>query len=424
MKKAVACNLMQNTNTKRVIRFPGRPEDLLRFQVNLLSLAEKRYDILHDEKWIESFTQYQLQLYRLGYTEFSHEILQSLGESCVCATTEYREKSLFILTVFLSKVIEEADEELLQALSWIFLRWLYLERELLACSEYVCSMLPAIPAKLLAKGMFAQYTAWLELLQKMSSGQLERPAALQALAARMKNVLLGQFLDRDLALKPHPDFQPDSEMACLVEYLTKDSASILIQELYHSRDKERRLALIETLGQLGDEVAVHMFEQLGEDASWYMVRNALQVIAYFDNKKHLELVLPFLKYPDLRVQQQVIDFICGLEKGDQIRLLIHALEICHDRLKSTVVELLAATRHPEIERALVNLLESRHQIEQWSRDHLLLAVCESLEPYPSSTVTDTLTELIAEREQENRLGDPVLSAARKIVLQLSVSESV
>jgi len=415
---------MQNKDNKRNIRFPGRPEDLLRFQVNLLSLAEKRYDILHDEKWIESFTEYQLQLYRHGYTEFSHEILQSLGESCVCPTAEYREKSLFILTVFLAKVIEEADDELLQALSWIFLRWLYLERELLACSEYVCSMLPAIPARFLANGMFAQFTVWLELLQKMSSGQLERPVALQALAARMKNALLGQFLDQDVDLKLQPDFQPESEMACLVQYLTKDSASMLIQELYHSRDKDRRLALIETLGQLGDQVVASMFEQLGEDASWYMVRNALQVIAYFDNKKHLELVLPFLKYPDLRVQQQVIDFICGFEKSEQVGLLIDALETCHDRLKSNVVELLSAFTHPEIGRAFINLLESRHQIEQWSRDHILLAVCEALGPYPTSRVTNTLAKLIAERELENRLGDPVLSAARKTVAQLSASEPI
>nr|WP_136797838.1 hypothetical protein [Desulfosediminicola ganghwensis] len=409
---------MQNTSNTVELQFPGRPEDLLRFQVNLLALAEKHYDTLHDEEWIENLPQYQLQLYRAGYNEFSHYLLQTLGDVCVCPTAEYREKALFVLTVFLGNAIEEADDELLQALSWIFLRWLHLERELLCCSEHVCSLLPIIPEKLLARGMFAQFTVWLELLQKISNGQLERPPAVQALIGRLNNALLGRFLDHKINLKVINEGQPDSESVFLVKYFADGGASMLINELYQSPDKKRRLALIEILSQLGEGLAVKLLEQLGEGASWYMVRNALKVISHFDCSKHLELVLPFLKYPDLRVQQQVIDIICGLEE-QRVDLLIDALTTCHDRLKTRLVEILSQLNTPQIEHTLIRLLETRDTIEQWSRDHLLIAICEALRGYPTIRVSETLKHLISEREQEKRLGDPVVSAARKTVEQLS-----
>lgn len=410
---------MQDKDNSNEMRFPGRPEDLLRFKINLLSLAEKHYDILHDEQWIEILTQYQLQLYRAGYTEFSHNLLQIFNDTCVCSTVEYREKSLFVLTVFLNNVSDDIDDEMLQALSWIFLRWLYLEQELLACSEYVFTLLPVIPEKLLARGMFAQFTVWLELLQKISSGTLERPQAVKALVSRLKNTLLGVFLDQKIKLNVSSEMKPDSETASLVNYFAADGASMLIQELYHSHDKSRRLALVEVLAQLGGDVADKLIEHLGEGASWYMVRNALQVISHFDTGKHVGLVLPFLKYPDLRVQQQVIDFICRLEDKDKKEQLIFALETCHDRLKSSVVEILSAFRSSEIELAFTRLLASRAEIEQWSRDQLLLSLCKALEAYPTVRVTEALQQLIAEREQEKRLGDPVVSAARKTIQNLS-----
>lgn len=403
------------------MRFPGRSEDLLRFQVNLLSLAQRHYESLQDEQWIETLTKYQLELYRAGYTEFTHKLLQTIGEVSVCPTPEYREKSLFLLTVFLNDVVKEADDELLQALSWTFLRWLHFEQELLACSEYVCTLLAVIPEQLLARGKFAQFTLWLELLQQINSSQLNRPPAVRAIVARLLNTLIGRFLDRKISLNLSSDVGPESESAYLVDYFAAGRVSMLIEELYHSGDKDRRLALVEVLGQLGESVASRLLEHLEEDASWYMVRNALQVISHFESKKHLGLVLPFLKYPDLRVQQQVIDFICKLEDEEKIRQLINALDVCHDRLKSNVVKILSGFATPEIELALIRLLAAGSNIEQWSRDHLLQAICEALKAYPTVRVTEALKRLVADCNAEKRKGDPVATAARQTIEYLTRS---
>lgn len=410
---------MQGENGSQGIKFPGKPDELLRFQVNLLALAEKHYDVLHDDQWIKSLLQYQSQLYQAGYSEFSHSLLQILGEACVCSSATCREKVLFIFTVFVGDVIQDADDELLQAVSWNCLRWLSLEEELLSCSESVYTMLPVVADKLLDRGRLAQFSAWLQVLRKICDGHIERPPAVMALAARLEKLLLGRFLDRLNEFDKVSDRQSQSDMACLLNCLAESGGAVLIEELYSTPDKDRRLSLVELLVQLGEEVAPKLIGHLGEDATWYMVRNAVHIISQFDSTKHMPLVLPFLRYPDLRIQRQVIAFICGLEEQVRIEQLVIALATCHDRLKSYVIELLSEYRDPRIESALVELIQCHEKIEQWSRNHLLQALCKAAAAYRTVNVVRALENLITEREAEKHLGDPVVVSARKSIQHLT-----
>jgi hypothetical protein len=397
------------------LSFQGNRSGFLHFQLHLLGLEQGRYEILADDRFVTELLRYLTELHRAGYFDFAHRILVVLGECAVCHDQQYRGRALFVLSLFAATVSDSNDDETNQALSWIFSRWLQQERVFLTCYETVCSQLQNVLVNMLSRGMYCQLTPWLNLLDRIVSGILPRSGAIQAVAGRLYRTVLDALLEHDLVITDNLSIERRQNLVSLYRYFASGGAAPLVQELYSSADRNRRMALISILSSLDDNVAYVLIEGLADNSPWYMIRNAVQVISQLGNTGHFDLVRPFLSYPDIRVQQQMVEFISRLDSRKSLDQRLHALEICDDRLKPQLIRSLAEQQSKAVELALVHMLRNRNELDPEIQDELVLILCRELRYYPTIRVVKTLQHLIDERQIDHASNDAIVMTARETI---------
>jgi hypothetical protein len=400
------------------LSFQGNKSGLLSFQLNVLNLEKGRYDTLADDRFVTELVRYLIELHRARYFDFAHRILVVLGECTVCKEPEYRAKALFALSLFAGNLSGDSDDETNQALSWIFLRWLQQEQVFLFCYETVCSQLQNLLVNMLSRGMYCQLTPWLNLLYRIINGTLPRPGAIQAVVGRLYRTVLDALLEHDLEIKNSLSAERRQNLACLYRYFTSGGAVPLVKELYSSSDRNRRMALISTLSRLDDNVAYLLIEGLADNSPWYMIRNAVKIISELGNTSHFDLVRPFLGYPDIRVQQQMIKFISRLDGQKSLDQRLHALEVCDDRLKPQLIRPLAEQRSKVVELALVHMLRNRAALDPVIQDELVLILCRELRYFPTIRVVKTLQQLVDERQLTKESDDAIVATAKETIESL------
>ncbi len=400
------------------MKMQGGRKQFLHLQKNLISLEKGRYHVLEDDVFVSGLAGYLLELYRSQYFDFAYGILNTLGNCTVCDTPAYREKALFVLSLFTENAIKDDNDQAIQTLSWIFSRWLLQEKEYLGCFEYVCNQIQLLQQRMLQCGLYCQLMLWLDLFGSQGGKKMKRPPAIQAVLNRMYSLLAGQLRKHNpqAAGAPGPD---PADLACLRRFQAENNMDAMVEELYASPDKQRRLALIETLSKLDDEVAYVLIEKLGAGAPWYAIRNAVQIIARLKNTRHFHLVKSFLEYPDVRVQQQVISFLSRLDRERALEQLLRGLEVCDDSLKFQIIQRLSVTGQKSAGKALLHLLENRQELDQAIRDDVVLLLCTELAHFPSPEVVTALQCLIEERKENGLISDPVTIRAQQTIRLLS-----
>lgn len=396
----------------------GDKKSVLRLQQCLIRLEQGRYGILDDDRFVTELVKYLFDLYRFRYFGFAHGVLNILGNCSVCSTPRYREKSLFVLSLFAESVVKEDNDQAIQALSWIFSKWLRMEQEYLSCFEHVCRQIQSLLKSMLQRGMYCQLSPWLQLFESLSRREFRRSGAIQAVVGRMHSSLKHMLMYHNpgmngVSVIAHED------SACLLGYLSENGAAGLVHELYGSTDKEQRLALIAILSRQDDEVAYLLIENLAENSSWYTIRNAVHIISHLGSTQYFDLVQPFMGYPDVRVQQEVIAFIARLDAERAIEELLLALEVCDDSLKFQAIHNLAALGSKAAEMSLLHLLDNSADFEPAIRDDLVLQLCTELSHFPTVRVVQYLRALIAERELAEIPCDPIILRAEETIDILS-----
>ncbi len=400
------------------MKMQGGRKAFLHLQKNLISLEKGCYEVLEDDVFVTRLADYLFELYRSQYFDFAYGILHILGNCTVCDTPIYREKALFILSLFADNAIKDDNDQAIQTLSWIFSRWLLQEQEYLGCFEHVCNQIQLLQKKMLLHGLFCQLILWLNLFGRLGGKEMKRPPAIQAVLNRMYSTLAGQLGKHNPQLVGSQDPDP-GDLACLRRFQAENNADAMVEELYSSPDKQRRLALIETLSKLDDDVAYVLIEKLGAGAPWYAIRNAVQVIARLKTTRHFHLVKSFLEYPDVRVQQQVISFLSRLDRERSLEQLLRGLEVCDDSLKFQIIQRLSVTGQKSAEKALLHLLENRQEIDRVFRDDIVLLLCTELGHFPSPEVVAALQSLVEERKENSLINDPVTIRAQQTIRLLS-----
>ena len=410
---------MSEMEILRGIRMQGDREAFLRLQKSLISLERRRYSVLEDDRFVNGLANYLFELYRFRYFDSAYRILHILGDCCLCDTPGHREKALFILSLFAEHVAADDNGEVQQALSWIFSRWLNQEHVYLGCFEFVCRQIQTLLEKMLKSGMYCQLTAWLKLLYRIAHGAQPRAGAIQAIIGRMHSTLIGALILREADPAAGAPYIKAEEAACLRSYYSEGGAVALVRDLFTSGDRDRRLALVATLSRLDDSIAYMLIENLEADSPWYMIRNAVQIISRLGNPRHFDLVQPFLGYPDIRVQQQMVAFIARLDSEKSLEQRLLALKVCDDILKFQLIPKLSETGSKAAELALVDLLENISDVDLNLREELTLLLCSELSHFPTVRVVKSLQCLIDERKRAESDNDPVIVVCEQTINYLS-----
>lgn len=400
-----------NEKGKKMRFLDGRRE-FLSFQLKLLSLEQGNYNVLEDERFATSMVMYINELHRFRYMGFIHRLLTVLGDCSICDDVRYREKSLFILSIFIETVVGKDDEQFFQAMSWIFLRWLDREDELLECHQHVCNQIKKLLLDSVNKGAYRQITPWLSLLGKIAKGDIVRNDALQAVVAGLHKSVLDELLERPLVPGRSWSRVKSYEVECLYQYFREEGAEFLVRELYESDSKDRRLAIIAILSRLPDNLVYTLVENLDASPPWYVLRNAIKIIASIGQVGHYALVRPFLEHTDSRVQREVLSFISRMGRKRGLEELLHILEVCNDDIKLQVIPVLGRSGEKAAEHGLIKLLEQRTRVISPEFDGVALMLCRELRNYPTIRVGQVLRRLLDDREKTHLADDTLALAAR------------
>lgn len=397
----------------------GDRKSFLRLQMCLISLEKKKYSVLDDDSMVTDLARYLFELYSAKYFDYTHNILNILGECSVSSSPVYREKALFVLSLFAESTAKDRNDESMQALSWIFSRWLQQEQVFLGCFEFVCRQINTLLEKMLSRGKYCQLTPWLILLNRIAHGELKRTGAIQALINRLHSSLIGSLVFQEAGFGKEVAAAFPEEAECLYRYYSEGGVVALVKELYTCPDKDRRLALVATLSRLDHDTAYVLIENLEADSPWYMIRNAVQIISRLGNINHFNLVQPFLGYPDVRVQQQVVAFISRLDGQRALEQRLRALEICDDSLKFQLIPKLSETGSKVAELALLRMLENYKALDPAIREELVMLLCSELSHFPTIRAVKTLQHLVDQRREEGLPGDPIIVVAEQTIGYLS-----
>lgn len=220
---------------------------------------------------------------------------------------------------------------------------------------------------------------------RIRSGAIQKSAAVRTIAGRVQDKgldreLLGHLLRQCLEA-------PRNEVLSRRLILQGPLVSrFLVDRLVRTEENTDRVKMIDLLTYGEQFLPPILVEKLAEPMPWYGKRNLLKLLAETGSEEHLEIVFPFLRHDDLRVQREA--FIClykisGTKRKDA---LIRALSEAGETMKLQVVRALVPFGDVEVARALSQLLAEHKYYSEDFRDTLLANVCLVLArcPYPYS----------------------------------------
>ena len=185
----------------------------------------------------------------------------------------------------------------------------------------------------------------------------------------------------------------------------------LIEELFQHRDKEVRIALFEVIPRRANIIVPGILKRLASKQPWYVLRNAILLLALLDDSGLFCMVKPFLKHPDHRVQKAVIDFVALVGSDDVRGDLVDAVLIVDDQLLPGLVLLLQQYGGEEVEAAFLALLSDRHQVAASVRDELVVRLCESGRLPATEKSLKILDKIITDETYNGMSGSQVHLAA-------------
>jgi hypothetical protein len=261
-----------------------------------------------------------------------------------------------------------------------------------------------------------------------AGGALERSLArspeahVKCCAGTMKNLLSATAIERviELYLLKRDDFSWTRSAGTLVRWVGTAAAEACFHHLEDEQNTSSRLALLRLMGQAGPAAVAVALRRL-EDARWYVVRNACQVLAGVKDPELLEHLAPALRHPDDRVQQAACTGMVKSRNKQRARYFAEALPYLSARVLEEVLQELTFLKNPETVPALQQLLASD------SGRRYLEKVVQILAIIPGEAPVASLDSVLGQRDhpaQVRRLAFDALrrsgsAAAKKALAQFA-----
>ena len=233
----------------------------------------------------------------------------------------------------------------------------------------------------LAEERYPQAGEIIQILRLLSSQNAHGEAAghlvqSQALAT-LKHLCSKTVLEKLMQLYLHSETQQE-EAGSLLSNMGDESAKFQLQQLITNEIRFERKRILALIKQTGDPAISILQEQLHQDQPWFVVRNVIRLLGEIGASEVFATVTPYIDYPDLRVQQEVISSASKIGGKDFKDFLLRALQTVGDSLKIKVVNHIAANYDERFVRPLADLLDSTRSFPGKNKNDLQLALCKTL----------------------------------------------
>lgn len=176
----------------------------------------------------------------------------------------------------------------------------------------------------------------------------------------IRNVLLRADLI-ELALEQMYDRQVEEDHPTTISgsyftFLGQEAVRVLMQALEDEPDAKRRKRLLELIRSLGSTALPAVREGLQSD-TWYLVRNALNLLSDIGEAQHAAFAEPFLTHGDVRVQRTAVRALWRLGNMQAAAPLARRLPLADPETQLEIVFGLAQIRASSAVPALLEQLQ-------------------------------------------------------------------
>ncbi|MDR3628837.1 MAG: cyclic nucleotide-binding domain-containing protein [Desulfocapsaceae bacterium] len=382
----------------------------------LEQLREHDFAVLFHDEIIEKLSQYLCELDFGKDQESVLAILDDLGVACCSSEAGVRERALMILCVFSEHALKNNSHILVHKIADIFIQWLEYETEYIPGFAGICQQIQKISLKFLGSDFLREAEELLDLLHEIQSGALEKSNIIKGMIAKTQDGIAKKDILADLT-EIYLNVADDHNRVAgvLLKSLGKRAVIFLLNKLMHSDVKEQRFLLMRLIPEAGKS-AVSVFEEcLEKNPPWYVIRNIICMIAENGDPALFNLVKPYLRYSDIRVQQQAIVCIRMLGGEEMKQRLVAALPEVHDELKIWLVMELGRYSGSDVASVLLDLFERRGLFSAPVAEELLIKLCIALKAFPCQRTVKDLKQLIEERRQIPLATDKIRTLAEEVL---------
>lgn len=373
-----------------------------------------QYDILADESRVEGVINHLCKLLKTGELPNLQAILTEIKACCCQDDEQTRRLGLYIISRFLrSSQSNKLPASLLRIAAQAFSQGLRSESSGQEdASSDTLKTYHAVVARLVGLALWGDLADFLRVLSVIPgettdnaspSGKDLQPYCSAESTQKIIALLVGAFARAKAAER--------QQIKDVLKLFGDEAILPLIEELFKHPNKEVRIALFEVIPRRANIIVPGILKRLAVKQPWYVLRNAILILALLDDSGLFCLVKPFLKHPDHRVQKAVIDFI-ALAGSDDVRGdLVDAILVVDDQLLPGLVLLLQQHGGEEIEAAFLALLSDRYQVAASVRDELVVRLCESGRLPICEKSLEILDKIISEEAYSGMSGSQVHLAA-------------
>ncbi|WP_419175234.1 cyclic nucleotide-binding domain-containing protein [Desulfosediminicola sp.] len=270
-----------------------------------------------------------------------------------------RERSIALLSIAASTIVERGSVEQLTRISEIFTTWLETETELLPGAEIVALQMGQLLRKLLNSENWIQAKAMVGCVADISRGKTDKSHLIVRLAAR----ILEKITDREMVqrlLKVFLDSCTEEspvagDMAKILLGMGKGLVSISMDMLPELQEQERE-SLIDLLSK-GDELVVVEIERLYETGrmSVQQTCDMVRILSRMNRASVYPRLVACLAHPATEVQHEMVRGIIrnGLHL---VPRLLEALDVVADEMKVLVIKKLSQLSDKEINERFLKML--------------------------------------------------------------------
>ncbi len=375
--------------------------------------------ILDSPELVEAIAGYLFRLYQDGNMSQSLLLLECFGEAALNEKIEHRERSLIVLSLVAEKVLEENNEDLLEAIAQMLVRWLKKETEFIAGFEFVCAQLSKLIQKMLDIDLWYQAEDLIAALQSIRVGDIPKDRLFRQIVTRSQRSIAEKRLLDSLTYAYMKKDDDKSEIAgTLLLQFGDNSVPHLLNTLLRCQDRSLRYRLLELIPEAGADATPYLAKELKNSPPWYFTRNLLYIMARIADPSELPVITPFLKHKDIRIQREAVEYLDKMHTEIKRTHLLEALDISHNSLKPEIIEKLGPLQDEKVNRAFLGLLDTISTFEVDMQNAIVTKICSCLANFPKSETVGVLEKLIKNPELYPNFTEKTIARIEKCLTAL------
>lgn len=381
-------------SVKQSIKSAEKQRRSLRFQHNFIELKNGGFQVLKNDEFLSDLLEFVKTLNDTD-SEGRSQALACVKDAVVNEEVSIRERALAVLSQYSQFVHDRNDHVGMSVVMDCFYSWLLFETEVLPGSAVLCKRIEEILEWLIWKSLVKDAEKMLFVLTQIHGGQIEKNPAIRGMAGKCvetvkKKSILETLTDGYLAENEHRQYYKR-----ILILLKADAISYLLNRVIESHNRKERLAIIDLIKLFGGDSVPALLKCLTTDPSWSVARNIIFILTQIgdlDLYKHIER---YCRYPDERVQLEVVRFIAKFDGEEKNRHLINALSFVGERLKIHVLRLLTEqdVKNEDTFNAIRDLADMRGSFSASIGTELLSAIITSLKSFPYTDSVNLLQDM-------------------------------